>query len=95
MIDDTVTDGIFSSTGTEYSQETTPASSISEVVIENVNGGPEGRIILQEKTPNGDWINVSSRSNSYIVLTPDTNITYRFKANQHKGNSRVYFNSTP
>ena len=92
MIDDTVTDGIFSSTGTEYSQETVPSGNLSEIVIELVSDRMTGKIFLEKKTPNGDWIPaISPKSGTYVIYAPDTSITYRFRANQHTGQNRVYF----
>lgn len=84
MIDETIT-------GNELSSSTLPINTVSEVIIEDVEGGGQGRIWLQEKSPNGAWVDITSKSGGYIVGTPDLGIEYRFRAQELIGSKRVYF----
>ena len=90
-IDETVTDGIFSSTSTSESSTTNPTTVWSEAVVEGIGKATGGRISLQLKTPNGNWITITSKSNAYPVITPDLALEYRFHAKEHIGSGRVYF----
>jgi hypothetical protein len=75
-------------TGNDVSTETNPTGTQSEVVVEHSG---KGRIHLQEKTTNGDWVYLTSKSGGYVVSTPDLTMTYRFIAKDVEDNARVYF----
>ena len=81
MIDETIS-------GSTPSSETNPTAANSDVIIE---GGQPGGVFLQVKSPNGEWTNVTNRTGSYVVATPDANLSYRFKGINLEKSVRVYF----
>lgn len=73
--------------GTGVSSSTTPASVTTDVVVENPGG-----IILEAQVTGGNWVPIKKiTKSSMTVLTPDSSITYRFRAEGVTQTTRVYF----
>ena len=71
----------------EISSVSTPSAQVSDIVVENPS---HGSIVLQVKTPNGGWVNLTDREGAYSVSTPDTALEYRFVAKNVDKPARVY-----
>lgn len=76
-------------TGTATSTVFTPSNGVSDVVNEAVQG--DGEVVLECKSPTSTaWKLVSRETGAFNVLTPDTAVTYRFRARNVTGTPRVY-----
>ena len=69
------------------SSETNPTATISDIVIE---GNGKGAIILEEKVTGGKWVPITNRTGGYCISTPDSTITYRFRAIDVEDAVRVF-----
>ena len=83
MINETIT-------GDGASAATNPTSATSVVIVEH-SQHHEGSIWLQMKSSSGDWVSVAPISGAMTACTPDSSVSYRFKAVGIKENVRVYF----
>ena len=76
-------------TGNTPSTTTNATKDVSDVIVDKTNGN--GKVSLQIKSSNTQWITISEQSGSFSVITPDTNLSYRFLPENVTGTIRVYF----
>ena len=75
--------------GAATSTTTTPTSVTSDIVVERPAAG---RVFLEQQVSGGNWVVAEEvKQAAQVVLTPDTSITYRFRAEGVGQAVRVFF----
>ena len=75
-------------TGQQVSSTFSPTSPVTDIVV---SAGGAGEVWLEVQLPtSGAWVPITNKRGAFSVQTPDTGLTYRFRADLYGGEAEVY-----